>query len=222
MLGSVLLASLSDWNTISNIASNIATVVALLVGGAWAYFNFLRERIRWPKAEVDIVFAERRLSDEFILVNVTVRVKNYGRGLMQLTRIRVDLRRVLPIDDDTMAKIHSGDQYRKDGVKARWPRIGKLERVSSSGQIELEPGETDEFGFDFFVSPSTEVVQAYAFVENVTKGYANHFLGWGVTQLHDIAANPRRLEDTMTGKPGPKEEPPPPSIEPQEPEEDDE
>jgi len=46
---------------------------------------------------------------------------------------------------------HRVGQYRKDGVKARWPRIKKLERVPSDGQIELEPGETDEFGFDFFV-----------------------------------------------------------------------
>ena len=72
-------------------------------------------------------------------------------GQRHRVRIRVDLRRVLPIDDDTVAKIRVGGQYRKDGVKARWPRIKKLERVPSDGQIELEPGETDEFGFDFFV-----------------------------------------------------------------------
>ena len=133
-------------------------------------------------------------------------------GQRHRVRIRVDLRRVLPIDDDTVAKIRVGGQYRKDGVKARWPRIKKLERVPSDGQIELEPGETDEFGFDFFVSPPTEVVQAYVFVENVTKGYANHFLGWGVIQLHDIAGNSKTSGDMMPGKPGPKEDPSPADL----------
>jgi len=62
------------------------------------------------------------------------------------------------------------------------------------------------------VSPPTEVVQAYVFVENVTKGYANHFLGWGVIQLHDIAGNSKTSGDMMPGKPGPKEDPSPADL----------
>jgi hypothetical protein len=182
----MFLASVDEWSAVSDIVSNVATVVALFVGGAWAYLAFVRERTRWPRAEVDLVFSERRLSKKLVLVNVVVRVKNEGRGLMQLTRIRVDLRRVLPMDGDMPAKIRAGEQYGENGVSTRWPQIKKHERLPSR-RIELEPGETDEFGFDFFIDPAVEVVQTYAFVENVAKRRGKRPLGWGVTELHDIA-----------------------------------
>jgi hypothetical protein len=189
----MVLASFDDWSTVSDVVSNFATVAALLVGGAWAYIAFVRERTRWPRAEVALSFSERRLDGEFVLVNVGVQIKNEGRGLMQLTRIRVDLRRVLPLDDDMPAKIRAGDQYGDNGVQTQWPEIKKHERIPS-GRIELEPGEAAEFGFDFFIDPTTEVVQAYAFVQNVAKEHGKHPLGWGVTALHDIQATPRDRE----------------------------
>lgn len=185
----MFLASLDDWSTVSDIVASLATVAALLVGGVWAYRGFVRERMRWPRADVALVFAERHLGEELVLVNVTVRVKNEGRGLMQLTRLRVDLRRVLPMAEGMPAKIHAGGHYRKNGVQVLWPQIKQLER-KPSGKIELEPGETDEFGFDFFVDPKTKVVQVYAFVENVAKKHGKRPLGWGVTELYDLAQSP--------------------------------
>jgi len=187
----VFIASLGDWNAVGDIASNFATALAVIGGGLWAYWRFARERTRWPLAEVELHFEERRLDEELIFLNVRVRVKNAGRGLMQLTRLRVDLRQVFPLDAETSRRISAEEQYGKNGVETRWPLIKKHERKWASGKGELEPGETEEFRFDFFLGPTIEVVRVYAFLANVKKKRGTRPLGWGQTEFHEIAlANP--------------------------------
>lgn len=183
----MLAASLNDWSTGSDIAANVATAIALLVGGLWAYMRFVRERSRWPQADVELAFTQHRLNKEFVLVNVAVQIRNSGHGLMQLARLRLDLYRVTPLDKEMPKKIRAGDQYEKTGAEAMWPEIKQLERTWQGQKAELEPGESDDFGFDFFVDPSTEVVLAYAFVENVKKRRGRRSLGWFATAFHDMS-----------------------------------
>jgi hypothetical protein len=183
----VLSASLNDWNTVSDIGANAVTAAALIAGGVWAYWRFVRERTRWPRADVELVFTQHRLDDEFTLLNVGIRIKNAGRGLMQLTRLRVNLYRIRPLDTEMPKKIRAGDQYEKNGAEAMWPEIKQLERTWPGQKAELEPEENDKFDFDFFVDPSTEAVLAYAFVENVKKRHGRRSLGWFATAFHDMA-----------------------------------
>jgi hypothetical protein len=46
--------SLDDWKTVAEIASNLATVAAVLVGGAWVLWKFGLQREAHAKIEFDL------------------------------------------------------------------------------------------------------------------------------------------------------------------------
>jgi hypothetical protein len=185
--------SVEDWKSASDIVSNVITAGALIAGAVWAYWRFVRERTRWPRAAVQLSFEERVLDAETLLFNVTIEIKNEGRGRMDLSELRVDVYRVRPLGDQMRGSIDRGAQFDSGAVEANWPLLEQHKKDCGGGKAELEPGETEEFTFDFFLDSDIETVSVYAYLENVTKSRHGRWrwsrprrLGWSVTRLHDM------------------------------------
>jgi hypothetical protein len=181
---------IEDIENLTDVAKNVVTAGALIVGGIWAYWRFARERVRWPRAAVELLFEERRIGSGIILLNVTVSVCNEGKGLMELTKLRLDLHRIRPLDAKMKSRIEADNAHRTGSVEADWPLIRHRVRTFAEKAAELEPGETDTFAFDFFIEEPTETVQAYAFLDNKKKKRGTHELGWAVTALYDLKLPP--------------------------------
>jgi hypothetical protein len=60
----------------------------------------------------------------------------------------------------------------------RWPTLGLKESMNA---CEIEPGEADEFHFDFVVSSEVEVVEICTYFKNEAKRVRN--IGWRHTSL---------------------------------------
>ena len=121
------LASIGDWKTISDIASNVVTIAAVGFGGAWAYWRFVRERTRWPRAELELVVTHCQLTEERTLLNATVKIRNAGAGLMKTER---DPRLRLP---DTAARRGDRGEAHRPGVRLGGERRRMaLHRISTS------------------------------------------------------------------------------------------
>jgi hypothetical protein len=74
---------LSNW--IGNL-KNLAEIIAIIVGGIWAYFNYFRGRTYRPRVECNLtvnIAADRSKS----FLNIVVHVKNVG-----LSRVRIQQR----------------------------------------------------------------------------------------------------------------------------------
>ena len=193
--------TLNGWKTVSDIASDVATIGAVVVGAIWAYLAFIRERARWPRAQLWLDFDERLLYDEKAFLDVKVRVKNEGRGRLRFADFRVDLYRVAPLDAPTRRKIENGTQFDPGQVQASWKLLGQHRRdFESTTRAELEPGEMEDFHFDFFISPELETVSVYAYVENEFKSKRKKFppfrrkhpLGWAVTGIYDVKSTVKK------------------------------
>ena len=72
--------SLKDW---VEIATNGATIMALLAGGWWTYALYVRQRLRYPRAELDIAVEHAVIEPGKRLVHVAVKVVNRGHVLLQ-------------------------------------------------------------------------------------------------------------------------------------------
>lgn len=179
---------LNSAKTASDIAANVATAAAVVFGAIWAYWRFVRERTRWPRANLELVIAHRRLTDNTTGLNAKVKIHNAGRGLMKLRELRVDLYRVLPIDDRLRKKVDCGCLVPPGEVEAAWPVIEQHKTVWSENQPELEPDENDEFGFDFFVPASDQVVFVYAYLRNIAKKRGKHQIGWTLSAFYDLSS----------------------------------
>jgi hypothetical protein len=181
----VAAGSLETVKTVSDVVSNVVTIGAVLVGAVWAYWAFLRERTRWPKATLELVLYHRELSAEQTLLHAKVKIHNAGRGLMELTRVRAVVDQVLPLASE-VGELEDGylDPTEKEG-ETNWKPFAEGERVLQAEEAETEPGENDEFGFDFAVPSSFETVHVYVYVENFMK--RGKKLGWCVTNYYDLS-----------------------------------
>jgi hypothetical protein len=177
---------LHTWVSVSEVISNAATALALLIGGIWGYRRFFRERTRWPRADLALTVTQRHLDPQTVLVNVKIGIRNDGRGLMELTKVRVDLHHVLPLESEMREKIDVCSHPEDSRVEAAWPLIKRLKRIWEAERPELEPGESDAYGFDFFVPATTETAFLYAYVDNLAKKGGKRELGWSLTEYVDI------------------------------------
>jgi hypothetical protein len=186
-----VIASLDTWKTATDLAANLFTIGAIIIGGVWAYFRFARERTRWPRAELQLVLIHRRLTEGESLLSAKVKVHNSGSGLMKLEELRLYIHRVLPPGDETRQKIESGTLIQSGDAagEANWPCIEPFKRTwSGDMRPEIEPQENDEFPYDFVVPSDLETVFVYAYLQNTNKRTKKGELGWSVTAFYDLAA----------------------------------
>ena len=183
----VIAGSAEFVKTISDTVANVVTAGAVIFGGFWAYWRFVRERNRWPRGTVELVISHRPIIEGKIALNVKAKIHNAGSGLMKIEQVRVDLYRVRPVNKQIEKLILSNKLVHKGALEARWPPIDQRNRIWTKNAPELEPEENDEFSCDFFVSTADEVVYVYAYIKNVAKRTANHELGWTVTSFYDLS-----------------------------------
>jgi hypothetical protein len=178
-----------DWMNVAEAIAGIATAAGIVVGGIWAYWLYVRQRTRWPRAELELTLTHRTLVDELILLSTKVKVHNSGRGLMQPSSLRIDLCRVLPLSPaDRRSLVEKRNLLDGEGFEAAWPCIDSRERAWEKGAFDIEPGENDECVFDFFVEGSVETVFVYAYVDNrkKRKWLKAKKLGWSLTAIYDL------------------------------------
>jgi hypothetical protein len=187
--------SLETVKLVSDVVSNVVTIAAVAIGGVWTYLTFIRERTRWPKANLELVMSHRELTPERTLLHVKVKVHNAGRGLMKLDELQVHVRHVFPLSEETSRELEDGALIDEHSGKARW-RSRKQDRHAClwgpgqpeprSVEPEVEPGENDEYPNDFIVPSSLKTVFVYVYLKNVARR-GREQLGWTVTSYYDLA-----------------------------------
>jgi len=198
--------SLETMKLVSDVAANAVTIGGVLIGGYWTYRTFIRERTKWPKANLEMVISHREMTAEKTLLHIKIKVHNGGRGLMKLKRIRLDVSQVKPLPDETEKKLGAGCLKPKGDSVADWKVLEEGEFAwggpNQGAQPELEPGENDEFGSDFFVASAVETVYVYAYVENVARRKSK--LGWCVTSYYDLegGAGANSAMNVISSEPG--------------------
>lgn len=170
--------------TLAETGQAIATIVALIVGGAWTYTLFVRKRQRFPRATLSHTVAIRNITPGFLLVHLVVRVQNIGEVLLELRDSDIQLRQIVPLDEKQAKEIAEGKDPVKTGdSEVDWPGIGRRECDWKERPTEIEPGEYDEFHYDFLIDSSVTTFSAYSYFGNITK--KGKEIGWNCATLHD-------------------------------------
>lgn len=177
--------SLEAVKLVSDIATNAMTIVAIAIGGLWALRAFYRERVRWPKADLELQISHQGLTEDEQLLHVKVNVQNSGRGRIALQDLRVDIHRVLPLDAQTVELLRQGQLVSKNATEASWPGVAGRVKHWDEEPPEIEPGERDEYCFDFAVPAALRTAFVYAYLPNATRKHRE--LGWPATALYDLS-----------------------------------
>lgn len=162
------------------------TVLAIVIGGIWTYRLFVQHRQKFPRANISQRVTSWSLSPKDRLLHVAVSVENVGQTLIELAWGFVRVQQVLPLDEAVGSHLACGDDPVQEGeCEVLWPQLCERRCDWANAPREVEPGESDEYHFDFVIPESTQVVEVYTHFQNVTK--RNRALGWNSTALYTCA-----------------------------------
>jgi hypothetical protein len=183
---------LKDW---ADIASNVATVIAIVVGGVWTYVLFVRQRLKYPRAELGITAQHATIASDKRLLHVALRIANTGHVLLRPRYAELRVRQVLPLDHDIGLRLRPNwDPVLPGQHELEWPLI--VDRHWHEA-FEIEPGESDTLHADFVIDCDIAQVQLYAFVGNPT-GKRRNF-GWPSTCFVDLREDGVSEDRTTSG-----------------------
>ena len=193
-------------------AQSLMTMLAILVGAFWSYRAFVRGRLRYPRIDLTHVISHRYLSDGRILLHVNVAMKNQGSILARIGESHTAVQLVLPLLDDNdladcglekseLYAISAGaiegtviERMRKDETDIAWTQLARIDKSWDQGYCEIEPGELENFGFDFVLRSGVRTVRVYSFFRNNRK---RRGLGWRAITFYDTAPTDHETRHTQ-------------------------
>ena len=181
-------AVIAEYKDAASTIQSVLTMGAIVLGGVWTYMLFVRQRLSFPRINLDMAAETVTLSDTGRMVRVSVFLKSAGSVVVRSACAQLRLRQVAPVHHSIR---HVADAIGKgyDPVpagKARieWPMLVGREWNWSQKQFEIEPGEKDSLHADFFIDKDVSTIELYFFMRNSRKRRKG--LGWTITRLSTL------------------------------------
>ena len=178
--------------------------IAFIVAGFWTYDLYIRNRYDYPYPKIKHRIEHHRLENDVVYLSVFVTLINEGKTKLDLKDGRIYIRQVFPmpkrikelfeksVQDGKSTEIRNGDipdLFIDHGQRIGWDTLGTRDwgpsrrtkptwlKLTNQNPI-IEPGQTKEFQFDFFIEKDIAVIMAVSYI-NETKG-------WGLATLYSL------------------------------------
>lgn len=177
--------------TIKDVAETIqaiVTSVGICVAGVWAWLTFVRRRQRYPRARLTHQIQHVPVGGKHAVLHVRATISNEGDVLLCLVEGTAWIAQILPPPSAVLKAIEEcRDPVQGQKTEIEWPRISEVRQESwKKHEVEVEPGETEEFHYDFALEPDAKCVQVYTYFRNAKK--RRRELGWRLTSWYDVSA----------------------------------
>jgi hypothetical protein len=176
---------LSEWITVvkpyADLLLTLTTVGALIVGAIWTRRTVFKKREEFPKIRLAHSNYTSTIDSQHRFLRVTLTIENQGQVLVGLDEVDTWLYQLNPwpgdiLDEQKMLEAGQG-HYRWPGVR------GVSNRMIETKNVEIEPGETQDFAFDFVFDIGIRTVILYSYVNNPTKKAG---IGWNLSTIYEM------------------------------------
>lgn len=167
------------------------TGVGVVVGAFWTYHLFIKNRQKYPKAEIEHKIEIREILDEnFQLITLLVTVKNISQILLPVEEYSVEVFQILPAID-LREKNESGyfKQYKALELPNNTP-IFKVTKKTKSN-MEIEPTEKVLLAHSIVVPKGIQTISVHSVVHNPSKS-KKQFV-WNNITTHDLISNQKNI-----------------------------
>ncbi|MBT4643000.1 MAG: hypothetical protein HOC09_29685 [Deltaproteobacteria bacterium] len=193
--GDNLTPSIDDIKEIGESFKPLVEITAIVLAGLWSYRLFIKNRTEYPFAELSHSITHVNLGDGHNYLALTITMKNSGNVLLELLSGMVIVQQIRPLRDDLKNMIHNADHMhlREGNVpdlfhdrksKITWREIGFRGLDWEKGEIKIEPGETEEFQYDFILDDGIQTVKILTYFKNIKM--RRREIGWRLTDLYDL------------------------------------
>lgn len=192
MFGQKVESLMEFWKDLTTIIQAIFTSIqailisiGIVVGGFWTYLMFVRERLGFPKVNIDLNIEDIDHPPNKRIVHVEIQLKNIGRVILKSDYSELRIRKVVPIPEEISSLVEKGDDPVAEGrTEIEWPLIVKQREWQKDKDFEIEPGETDFLHADYVINSEIKVVEFYFYLANAKKKKKKQNIGWTQTKIH--------------------------------------
>jgi hypothetical protein len=177
-----------DWPLTAEAFSNVAQILALLVGGLWTYRVFVRQRLDWKRACLQHEVTILSRSQDWMVIRVRVCIQNIGSVVIVFAHGSTQIFQVSPVSEQ-IAKIVAGEaaQVGESLVKRTklpWPKLVLYDYPLQDDEFILEPGETGSLYCEFSLPAKVESILVRTELPyNSSKSYDERWLEESVHTL---------------------------------------
>ncbi len=172
--------SLSTVRDIATIVQSIFTVAAVIIGGVWTYWLFVKKRQKYPSAKIEHQISHRPIANGKVLLSVNAVISNSGNVLLSLEKGKIRVSQVLPPQDELLDIL-----TRKKGTQVtNWHLLSPLVNPIGQETLEIEPSESQQFLVHYVIDADIQTILVYTYFRNVEKPKRN--IGWTLTTIYDL------------------------------------
>ncbi|KPK89949.1 hypothetical protein AMJ80_09060 [bacterium SM23_31] len=161
--------------------------VGVITGGIWTYFLFVRQRLSFPKVDIELSIKNTILNEGARLIHAEIKVNNLGHVIFKSDKSELRLRQVVPVHDEIKQDIDIKDGFDpvpKDKTEIEWPMLAERVWEWNKKEFEIEPGESDFLHADYIIESNIKVVEFYFYLSNAKKKSQN--IGWTLTNIYEF------------------------------------
>ena len=165
----------------------IGILVAICVGGVFAYQRLQIFRTFTPHMTISHEITHRLVSDSYIHIAITATLHNSSKVHIELREGFFLLQRIAPATDEEVGELYAQVVIDEQYENMQWPAIYRRERAWDEGELIVEPGASHPETYEFIVPQEVRAVSIYTYFDNPRFTPNNQSTeGWGKTTIYDI------------------------------------
>lgn len=162
---------LSDWAYGARVVQALLTVVAIVVGGVFAWRNAYIFRHNAPHVNVSHEIEHVFLSDEYVYITVTATLHNTSRVNIEFLNGYSRIQQVTPATDEEIERLYAEAFLQTPETSEtlgyiQWPTLDFVPTGWDKDGLTVEPGEKETQTFEFIVSRDVESVIITTYLYN--------------------------------------------------------
>ena len=177
-----------SWVKSASVVQALVTVVAIGVGGVWAFYKLEIFREFQPHLTISQEVRHRKLGDRHIHISVTANLVNNSKVAIEIRQAEFRIQQISPFDDeeiDTLYKKFLATPNREKYFP--FPSIFEYCREWESNELIIEPSEAETEVYEFVVRDEFDAVSVDAFFADTTNlAGSKSPKGWAATSIYDI------------------------------------
>lgn len=170
-----------------SITQAMVTVMAIGVGGVWAFYKLEIFREFEPHLTITQEASHRKFGGNYVYVSVDVSLANSSKVAIRIKDASFWMQEVAPLENKHVEKLYRDflDQPKTDKY-ITFPTLEKFDREWGSDEFVIEPGESSTDRYEFIIANRYDTVALGAFFADSTKKSRDPRIGWSAVTLHNI------------------------------------
>ena len=169
---------------------SVVTILAILLGGAYAIFKLGVFRDLKPHLTITQNVSHRLLGNKYVHLAVTAHLHNSSKVAIEIQNASFRAQLISPLVDEEVERMYEDTFSDDEDERIWWPTLEEIDKYWNDGELIVEPNETHSETYEFIVGSETNTIMIYAYFHNPRyEPGSNVAEGWDATTVYDIVPN---------------------------------